>query len=399
MPRLIGERVHPDREEIEMRKIRLTVLAIGLLFCAQAVQAGWEPTKRLTWNSGYSLAPAIAVDSLGHIHLVWCDYTPGNAEIYYKKSTDAGATWSTNQRLTWTSDDSWKPDLAVDPSGNPHVVWQENMTESREIYYKRSTDKGATWSTAKRLTWNSGDSSIPDLIVDPSGNPHVAWHDKTPGNEEIYFKKSTDGGATWSASQRLTWNSGNSNVPCLAFDTLGKLHLVWGDWTPGNMEIYHKKSTDGGASWLAGQRLTWNEGVSGYPQIALASSTYLVVAWSDSTPGNRETYCKRSTDGGATWLASQRLTWNSGDTWTLALIVDSSKCYHLVWRDTTPGNSELYYKNSPGGGATWTASERLTWTSGESDAPCLAAGPSGAIHVVWEDDTSGNAEIYYRNGN
>jgi hypothetical protein len=27
----------------------------------------------------------IAVDSLGHLHVVWNDDTPGNREIYYKK--------------------------------------------------------------------------------------------------------------------------------------------------------------------------------------------------------------------------------------------------------------------------------------------------------------------------
>jgi len=381
-----------------MKRMRLTLLAVGIFIFSQAAQAAWEPAQRLTWNSGYSNNPAIAVDSSGHIHLVWQDYTPGNSEIYYKKSTDEGATWSSNRRLTWTTADSWAPDLAVDSSGNPHVVWQENLTENREIFYLRSTDGGDTWSASQRLTWNSGNSSIPNVAVDPSGNPHVSWHDKTPGNEEIYYKKSTDGGASWPAGQRLTWNSGNSNVPCLAFDTLGKLHLVWGDWTPGNMEIYHKKSTDGGASWPAGQRLTWNAGVSGYPQIALASSTYLTVVWSDSTPGNRETYCKRSTDGGATWLASQRLSWNSGDTWTLALVVDSSKCYHLVWRDTTPGNSEVYYRKSTGG-SVWSAIERLTWTSGECLALDISVGPSDIVHVVYDNDEAGNAEIYYKRGN
>lgn len=329
-----------------MKRMRLTLLAVGIFIFSQAAQAAWEPAQRLTWNSGYSNNPAIAVDSSGHIHLVWQDYTPGNSEIYYKKSTDEGATWSSNRRLTWTTADSWAPDLAVDSSGNPHVVWQENLTENREIFYLRSTDGGDTWSASQRLTWNSGNSSIPNVAVDPSGNPHVSWHDKTPGNEEIYYKK----------------------------------------------------STDGGASWPAGQRLTWNAGVSGYPQIALASSTYLTVVWSDSTPGNRETYCKRSTDGGATWLASQRLSWNSGDTWTLALVVDSSKCYHLVWRDTTPGNSEVYYRKSTGG-SVWSAIERLTWTSGECLALDISVGPSDIVHVVYDNDEAGNAEIYYKRGN
>jgi hypothetical protein len=60
-------------------------------------------SKRLTSTTGSSASPAIAVDSSGRIHLAWQDNTPGNYEIYYKKSTDGGLNWTTSQRLTFTS--------------------------------------------------------------------------------------------------------------------------------------------------------------------------------------------------------------------------------------------------------------------------------------------------------
>ena len=34
--------------------------------------------------------------------------------------------------------------------------------------------------------------------------------------------------------------------------------------------------------------------------------------------------------------------------------------------------------------------KRITWTSGSSDHPFIAADPSGNLHVVWSDDTPGN---------
>ena len=86
-----------------MKRTGLMMVAFGLFLFAQAAQADWTPAKRLTWNSGDSRLPAIAVDSSGNLHVVWQDDTPGNSEIYYKKSTDGGATWTTSQRLTWNS--------------------------------------------------------------------------------------------------------------------------------------------------------------------------------------------------------------------------------------------------------------------------------------------------------
>ncbi len=382
-----------------MKQMRFAALAIGLCLVAQGGQAGWEPTKRLTWTTGASTQPAIAVGSSGNLHLVWVNFSPGNAEIFYKKSTDGGATWSASRRLTWNSGDSTKPRLAIDPAGNPHVVWEDSTPGKSQIYYRKSTDGGTTWSASRRLTWNAGYSSIPSVVADSSGNLHVVWHDDTPGNAEIYYRKSTDGGATWSMARRLTWNSGDSYTPSLAADSLGKLHLVWGDWTPGNMELYYKGSPDGGATWSAGKRLTWNPGNSSYPKIKLESTSLLHIAWSDETPGDRETYYKKSTDGGATWSTAKRLTWNAGDTWTLELGVDPSKNLHVVWIDTTPGNREIFYRKSTDGGATWSTIERLTWTPSENYEMAMAVDPSGKVHVVWEDGTLSDLEIYYKKSN
>jgi len=44
----------------------------------------WTPSQGLPWTTGDSKFPAIAVDSSGNLHVVWWDDTPGNSEIYYK---------------------------------------------------------------------------------------------------------------------------------------------------------------------------------------------------------------------------------------------------------------------------------------------------------------------------
>ena len=108
-----------------MRRTGLLIAALGFGLYAQIAQADWAPAKRLTWNSGYSWEPAVAVDSSGRVHVVWHDDTPGNFEIYYKRSTDGGSTWTAPQRLSWNTVDSEFPDIAVDSSGHLHVVWHD----------------------------------------------------------------------------------------------------------------------------------------------------------------------------------------------------------------------------------------------------------------------------------
>jgi hypothetical protein len=379
-----------------MKRMGLIVLAIETLLLAQVARADWMPSQRLTWTSGASAVPQIAVDSIGIIHLVWPDYTPGSPEIYYRRSKDKGSTWTTKQRLTWTSSDSLYAVIAADTSSRIHMVWQDMTSDNCDLYFKRSTDAGGSWSTGQRLTWTSGYSFAPAISVDSPDGLHVVWQDDSPGNDEIYYKQSTDGGATWSTSKRLTWTSGESRLPDVAVDSLGTLHVVWYDGTPGNDEIYYKRSTDGGATWSTSRNLTLAVGACREPAIAVDPSGTLHLVWDSITPGDWEIYHKKSTDGGATWSVNQRLTWTSGHSYAPSIAADASGNLHVVWYDDQPGNFEVYYKNSTDGGATWSASQRLSWNSGRSEYPVIAADASGNLHVAWDDDTPGSYEIYYK---
>jgi hypothetical protein len=382
-----------------MRKKRwiIALLAAGLFYPARGVFADWSVAQRLTWDSEWSEDPAIAIDSGDNIHIVWDDDRPGNAEIYYKNSPDGGTTWSDARRITWTSNFSLNPAIAVDSSDHLHVVWEEFTVTNNEFYYKSSPDGGATWSAVRRITWTSGSSSNPALAVDSDDKIHVVWSEWAGDNNEIYYKSSADGGSTWSDARRITWTEGSSTHP--AIDADGSIGVTWQDNTPGNFEIYYRGSTDGGAAWSPVQRITWTAGYSEAAAIALGSGGAIHVVWDDNDPGNGELHYKKSTDGGANWSAAKRITWTSGDSTLPAMTLDSSGTIHVVWKDDTPGVSEIYHKLSADGGANWSAAQRITWTSGSSSNPAVSADSGNRVHVVWDDHTPGNYEIYYKNGN
>ena len=378
-----------------MKRMGILMAALAVAFFVQSAQAQWTSAKRITWTSGNSASPAIKVDSSGHLHVVWADRTPGNYEVYYKNSTDGGTTWAASQRLTWTSNDSKGPSLAIDSSDHLHVVWWDYTPGNYEVYYKKSTDGGASWTTTKRITWTSENSYGPDIAVDLSDNLHVVWYD-SPVESEIYYKKSTDGGANWTTTRRITWTEGSTGHPAISVDPSGHLHVVWDDSTPGSAAIYYKKSEDGGETWTASRRITWAADDARYPVLGIDSSGHLHVAWEDYLTGPGEICYKKSEDGGTTWTASKRLTWTSGGSHDPDIAVGSSGLLYVVWEDSTPGNYEIYCKKSTDGGATWAASQRLTWTSSWSDDAAIAAHSLSDVHAVWADEAPGNFELYYR---
>jgi hypothetical protein len=289
----------------------------------------------------------------------------------------------------------------VGSSNGVHVVWTSFVPGAVEIFYKRSIDGGVTWQATKRLTWTSGTSYYPTIAANSSGGIHVVWHDDTPGNFEIYYKRSTNAGMTWQATERLSWSSVDSFWPSIASDSSNGVHCVWVDGNAGEWplhELYYKRSTNGGATWQATKRLTWNNSCTSSPSIATDSSNGIHVSFTDTAAANAEIYYKKSTNGGMTWSSSKRLTWNSGASNDSYITVDSSNRVHVAWDDWVSGNWEILYKRSINGGIAWQATKRLTWTPMESYDPSIGTDSSDGIHVVWFDLNPGNHEIFYKTG-
>ena len=185
---------------------------------------------------------SLEVDHNNNPYISWSDSTPGNYDIFFKKSSTGGISWTPPTRLTWNSSNSWSPSISV-INNNIHIIWEDSPPPvgETELYYKKSTDGGSSWSAVKRLTWNISPSNTPRIALGSAGNPFIVWSNFfTSTGVEIFFRYSTDKGNTWGVTKRLTWNSGASTNPDLKIDSNNDLHLVWVDSTPGNEEIFYK---------------------------------------------------------------------------------------------------------------------------------------------------------------
>lgn len=356
--------------------------------------AQWQPEVRLTnepsesYLSG-SNAWNIAV-SANTLYIVWSDLRDGNQEVYFKRSIDNGLSWENDVRLTNNPFRSWYPSLAVS-NQFVHIVWEDSRDGNQEIYYKRSTDSGITWGPDIRITNSPVYSFTPSIAV--SGQDvHIVWYNDRVGNNEIYFKRSTDGGVSWDAETRLTNNSsGSMNASIAVLSQM--VHVVWVDNRDGNYEIYNKRSTDRGTNWSTDTRLTNNASGSFEPSIGMSLQTIQVV-WKDHRDGNTGIYSKYSEDGGISWSTDTRLTDNPAIPENPTIAV-SGQFVHIVWMDRRYGTTEIFYMRSTDKGINWGSEERLTNSVGYSDFPSIAISQQ-VVHVVWSDYRHGNYEIYYK---
>lgn len=342
--------------------------------------AGFDPTTlNLSNDEGVSERSAIAVSGQ-NVYVVWADIAPSptfDQEIFYKKSTDGGATFSPTENISNDPGLSQFPAIAVSGQ-NVYIVWENgpgiDQSGSREIFYKKSTNGGDTFESTQNISNNDGTSRRPE-IASSGNNVYVVWEDTSPGNRDIFYRKSADGGAIFGDIINLSDNVGRSDLPAIAVSG-NNVYVVWDDSTPGNEEIFYKRSSDGGAIFGITLNLSNNEQESASPAIA-ASANNVYVVWKDELPpfdpfGNAEIFYRRSTDSGALFGPIENLSNNKGGS-SVPSIAAFENNVHLVWADNSSGNSEILYSISTNNGATFSSVlTNISNNNGNSNIPDIA---------------------------
>lgn len=150
----------------------------------------WSTPVNISNNTaGYSLLSDLEIDSSGNLYVVWIDNVSGQNEVYYSNSSNRGATWSAKVNVSARAGNTTDADLEIDSNGILHIAYDDNTPGEYDIYYSTSSDKGATWGAATNISANANNSLHPDLELDSSRNPHVLWGNEEPNLMGVFFSK------------------------------------------------------------------------------------------------------------------------------------------------------------------------------------------------------------------
>jgi hypothetical protein len=218
------------------------------------------------------------------IHACWTEFDSygsanpqDSSRILYVRSSDGGLTWSPPKKINRVSGDCLDENNTVEgavpaigPNGEIYTSWAGPLG----LVFTHSLDGGTTWPDTNIFVCDLPGGwfyNIPgiyrgiglpvtscNLCPGPFyGQIYINWADQRngPGDTDVWFVKSTDGGHTWTAPKRVNDDPpGNQQFfSWMDVDPVtGFIYIVFYDrrnYSNNNTDVYLAVSRDGGETF------------------------------------------------------------------------------------------------------------------------------------------------------
>jgi hypothetical protein len=265
------------------------------------------------------VSPRLAINSQGHIFVVWENADPNFPAtncptITFARSVDGGGSFKnyavaddltvSGQHVTGCTSDV---QIAVGSSNTVHLLWANENTQIRDVIVTYATDDDNSFGSNLNFPENpntnffniSGTSSYtPEMAIDGSGNIDVVWMGDVSSsnpNRLVYFSRSQNttaqpAGQTFSNPLPLSNQPGANSLapgfPQISAESSGAIDVIWQQASAANpnsaYDIVLARSTDG----INFARTTLNNAPTtqgGTGQIAADTSGNVYAAWQGNT--------------------------------------------------------------------------------------------------------------------
>jgi hypothetical protein len=164
-----------------------------------------------------------------------------------------------------------------------------------------------------------------------------------------------------------------------------------------------------GTGSASGGGISDNSGDSRIPLIVIAPDDTPYIAWQDDSSGDDEIYVRRW--NGSNWeevgtssASGGGISGNSGQSRVPSMAIAPDGTLYITWQDDSSGDEEIYVRRWNGSyweevGAGSASGGGISDSSGRSHYPSVAIAPDGTPYVAWDDNSDGDWEIYVRRWN
>jgi hypothetical protein len=259
-----------------------------------------------------------------------------------QKSTD-GTTWGapvialihpSGQSLAYMSHLAVDANLGSPFAGAVYVsaVLVTYPGADTQVWVSHSNDGGSTWTQVPvdSVQKTPHQDGLTRTAVGKNGTIYVTWLTGKGSPEPVVISKSSDGGNTWSAPQKIAEVEGHvgglpntyepvDDYPGIAVDYsngpyAGNLYVIMYTWTGSYLRVQMVRSTDGGTTWSkpiypVPDRYTHDQF---FPAISVNKDGLVGASWldrrNDPNDIDYQAFAAISYDGGQTFGPNWQLT-------------------------------------------------------------------------------------------
>ena len=194
-----------------------------------------------------------------------------------------------------------------------YVVWSEGDEDNRYILFKRSVNNKA-FEDAITLSGNIPSAVFNPKVTTEGNNVYVVWQgDSESGNQDILMRKSENNGKSFGDVINLSNDRAGSGNPEINVNS-SNVYVVWDGTTPGNNDIYLRKSINNGTDFDKVRNLSTDGAISYEPKVVLDKKG-LEIYWRDYRNGHEEILAKKSLNEGRTFEIMKNLDKDVLDLW------------------------------------------------------------------------------------
>ena len=378
--------------------------AVDLLNQSRLIE--FEDIVNLTNNNEDSVYGQVS-SSDNNTYVVWQESVPGNTdrnyEIFFKKSSDDGNSFGERIQVSDNIGFSEHPQMASE-NNNVYVVWADDTTVNKQIYFKKSNNGGNSFG--EQMLLSDGNSNAFNQEISSFGdNVYVVWLEKVPyGPYRIMLASSNDGANTFHKPITLSENAVAQTFPKISsFD--GHVYVAWNvDDLPNTRSgVYFISSTDNGRTFGNISKLNMAQKDFGEPQIA-SSGNQIYVIWggSDTNKLSSISFIK-SDDNGRTFSDLRKINETEhgrlNEPSNVEIIADQNDRIFIAWQDRidTSDKDEIFFASSTDRGETFNGVTNLSNNADISECPSIIA-VKDTVFATWEDLTPGNHEVFFSRG-
>lgn len=362
-----------------------------------------KPAMKAVVRLGVESLDVYADGSTLHLLLAAYNATGQPPVLLHQRSTDSGASWSTATRVDAGATAPKSPHRGMDAQlaarGRQLIaLWGTAGTGlfgSGPIATARSEDGGATWQPGP----NPADDNLTtghgfvDIAADAAGTFHLVWLDSRDGKQGLRYAQSRDGGKSWAKNITLKPETCECCWNTLTLGSDGSVYTLYRDKQPRDMSVI--ASTDGGARWSDPAKVgRFNWDFTGCPHVGgglAVRGDALHALVWTGATGHSGAYHLVSEDRGQSWSAPQRI--GDADARRGDLASSGGQSLAAVWDRVGDGESAVFASTSANGGKTWSEPRQLSAKGINAAYPRVVA-VAGAYRVFWTESATGKPGVW-----